>query len=71
MPNYKISLAVKIPANYEIEVKAKNQKEAIRQAVDDFYYNLSGEFVEIDNTAGEVDFNIDNAENNGIYVEKL
>jgi len=39
MKNYTVSLAVKIPANWQVDVKAKNESEAKRKALKAFEKN--------------------------------
>jgi hypothetical protein len=36
MKKYKVSLAVKVPQNYEVEVEAKDEKDAQKKAIDMF-----------------------------------
>lgn len=37
MTKYKVSLAIMTPANYEIEVEATSQQQAIRKAIADLH----------------------------------
>lgn len=47
MKKYLVSLGCNEPVNWEIELEAKNQREAIREARDRFYSAPSdGDFVE-------------------------
>lgn len=39
MKNYTVSLAVKIPANWQVDVKAKNESQAKRKALKAFEKN--------------------------------
>ena len=39
MKNYTVSLAIKIPANWQVDVKAKNESEAKRKALKAFEKN--------------------------------
>ena len=76
MRKYKVSLALKIPSNFEIEVDAETKKEALEKALEKYY---SGEFNEegitdIDWHNVELDINekgnIDDL-GNGIFIEEM
>lgn len=76
MKKYRVSLAVKIPSNFEVEVCTNTKKEAFKKALEKFE---NGEF-DGDNITdscwndAELDINkksIISGLGNGIYVEKL
>jgi hypothetical protein len=64
---FRVSLAVLIPQNYEITITAKNKKEAIAKAIEE-YENAAedGHFVDIDSPS-QADF--DEESGDGIHVE--
>ena len=69
MKTYKISLAVLVPQNYEIQIEAKTEKEAIEKAIEDFENGQGmGKDVEYGATATG-DFDIE--DNSGICVEDV
>ena len=37
MKKYKVSLALKIPSNFEVEVSARTKKEALNKALKKYY----------------------------------
>lgn len=51
MKNYTVSLAIKIPANWQVDVKAKNESEAKRKALKAFNEN-DGTNIEIEELKG-------------------
>jgi hypothetical protein len=76
MKKYKVSLALKIPTNFEVEIRAKTKKEALEKALKKYH---TGKFNE--NTITELDWNnmeldiddrakIDDV-GNGIFIEEL
>jgi hypothetical protein len=48
MKTYKVSLAILQPKNYEVEIVAESEEEAIKLAIEDFNYKASGEVVDVD-----------------------
>lgn len=76
MRKYKVSLALKIPTNFEIEIKANTKKEALKKALEKYYDEEFNEdkITEIDWSNMELDINengnIDNI-GNGIFIERL
>jgi len=76
MKKYKVSLAVKVPSNFEVEICANTEKEALKKALEKYE---NGEF-DGDNITdlcwndAELDINkksIINDSGNGIYIEKI
>lgn len=70
---YRVSLAVLVPQNYEIEIEADSEEEAAKLGVEEFGYKRSaGEFVEVYEEA-RADFDLeDNFDySNGIHVEEI
>ena len=67
MKNYKVSLAILQPKNYEVEIEAENEEQAIKLAIEDFNYEASGEVVDVDGGELQADFIEDG--NIGIFVE--
>lgn len=73
MKKYKVSLAVKIPANFEVEVSASSEQDAFNKAQDMFEgydeKNISEPLWQ------ETELDIDNENihqvGNGIYIEKI
>jgi hypothetical protein len=68
MKKYKVSLAVLVPQNYEITIKAKSRKAAIEKAIEDLNGDLNGDFVDISCADFQEDF--DATDESGIHVEK-
>jgi len=56
MQKYKVSLAILQPKNYEVEVEAESEEEAIKLAIEDFNYKASGEVVDVDGGELQGDF---------------
>ena len=76
MKKYRVSLAVKVPSNLEVEVCANTEKEALEKALEKYE---NGEF-DGDNVVGglcwddaELSINkkIINDTGSGIYIEKI
>lgn len=76
MKKYKISLALKIPANFEMEISAKTEKEALKIALRKYYSNSYNEnnITEPDWANHELDIDekgkMDNI-GNGIFIEEI
>lgn len=73
MKKYKVSLAVKIPSNFEVEVSALNEKDAFDKAQkmfegydENYITEPFWENVELDIGDGNI-----NKLSNGIYIEKI
>ena len=76
MKKYKVSLALKIPSNFEVEVSADTKKEALNKALEKYYNEEFGEdeITEIDWSNIELDINEKgNADDigNGIFIEEV
>ncbi len=74
MSKFKISLALKKQCNYEIEVEAADEKEAIAIAIEDFEERAGGgEIIEFDDAEIEADFEFDekSEERKGIDCEEI
>ena len=56
MKKFKISLAVLLPQNYEVEIEAETEEEAIKLAIADFEEGGEGETVDFGAEAFQ-DFN--------------
>ena len=69
MKKFKISLAVLVPQNYEVEIEAETEEEAIKLAIEDFNFEETGEFVEFDGAESKGDF--DEETKGGIYAEAV
>lgn len=76
MKKYKVSLALKVPSNFEVEVNATTKKEALRKALERYH---NGEFdednlINVDWENLELDINekgnIDDL-GNGICIEEV
>lgn len=71
MKNYTVSLAIKIPANWQVDVKAKNESEAKRKALKAFEQN-DGENIEIEELKGyefeDIDAAFDSKTKTGIAI---
>jgi len=48
MKKYKVSLAILQPKNYEVEIEAESEEEAIKLAIEDWNLEASGEVVGVD-----------------------
>lgn len=76
MKKYKVSLALKVPSNFEVEINAKTKKEALEKALEKYYNGKFSEdkITDIDWSNMELDIdeksNID-AVGNGIFVEEI
>jgi hypothetical protein len=75
MKKYKVSLAIMTPANYEIEVEAKNHKQAIKKAIADLHGDngseRSGEIVDYDYCLKEIEESFDLRDETGVSVEEI
>ena len=69
MKNYKVSLAILQPKNYEVEIEAESEEEAIKLAIEDFNYKASGEVVDVDGSDLQDDFGLDGRF--GIDIEEV
>ncbi len=76
MKKYKVSLALKIPSNFEVEVSANTKKEALNKALEKYYNEEfdEDEITDIDWSNLELDINekgnIDDI-GNGIFIEEV
>lgn len=76
MKKYKVSLALKIPSNFEIEVNGNTKKEALEKALEKYYNEEFNEdkITDIDWNNMELDINeksnIDDI-GNGIFIEEI
>lgn len=76
MKKYRVSLAVKVPSNFEVEVCANTEKEALKKALEKYE---NGEFngddiIGLCWSDAELDINkksIISGIGNGIYIEKI
>lgn len=76
MKKYLVSLALKIPTNFEIEVEAKTEKEAFKKALNEYHDRGSCDDHIQDPDWMNIDLDIDtnvkiNAVGNGIYIEEI
>ena len=72
MKKFKISLAVLVPQNYEVEIEAENEEEAIKLAIEDFRNcdgEEAGEIVEYSGAEAQEDFDEDTK--SGIDAEEV
>ncbi len=68
MKNYNVSLAVIQPMNYQVEIKANNENEAIEKAINLLREgSLEGDFLDYGGSPEE-DFN--EFEKSGIFIEE-
>lgn len=76
MKKYRVSLALKIPSNFEIEISGNTKKEALENALEKYYNEEFNEdkITEIDWSNVELDINekgdIDDI-GNGILIEEI
>ncbi len=76
MKRYKVSLALKIPSNFEVEINANTRKEALEKTLEKYYSNeiIEDKITDIDWSNIELDIdekgNID-AIGNGIFIEQV
>ena len=76
MEKYKVSLALKIPSNFEIEINAKTKKEALNKTLEKYYNEEFNEdnITNIDWSNIELDIdeksNIDDI-SNGVFIEEM
>ncbi|OGZ35607.1 MAG: hypothetical protein A3A94_02195 [Candidatus Portnoybacteria bacterium RIFCSPLOWO2_01_FULL_43_11] len=76
MKKYKVSLALKIPANFEIEINTSTKKKALEKALEKYH---NGKFNEKDITDpdwGNIELDINENSNiddigNGIFIEEI
>lgn len=76
MKRYRVSLALKVPSNFEVEVDAVGEKAAVEKALEKYH---SGDFDEnnmtdADWSNAELDINEEGKVNdigNGIFVEEI
>ena len=67
---YRVSLAVKQPMNYNIEIEANSPKEAIDKAIEEFRENsIDGDFEDYGESPEE-DFDADSIETTGIDCQE-
>ena len=66
---FKISLSFLVPKNYLVEVEAENEKEAIKEAIEDYRMVGSGSFE--DSIDGECQENFSENCKRGITIEQL
>jgi len=76
MKKYKVSLALKIPSNFEVEVSANTKKEALNKALEKYYNEEFDEdkITDIDWSNLELDINEKgniNDVGNGIFIEEV
>ncbi|OGZ32390.1 MAG: hypothetical protein A3H02_00530 [Candidatus Niyogibacteria bacterium RIFCSPLOWO2_12_FULL_41_13] len=76
LKKYKVSLALKVPGNFDVEISAKTKKEALNKALEKYYNEEFDEdkITDIDWSNSELDINekgnIDNI-GNGIFIEEV
>ena len=76
MKKYKVSLALKIPSNFEIEINATTKTKAVRKALEKYHNNEFDEnnLTDVDWANLELDINENSDINdigNGIYIEEI
>lgn len=72
MKKFKVSIAGKVPFNYEVEVEAKNEKEALDEAVNSFGSEMSLEMGEPDWYNAEIDIKGRiTTRSNGVDIKEL
>ncbi len=76
MKKYRVSLACKVYCNFEQEIKAKNEEEAVNKAVDKFNrgaYDIERDITEPNWTHYELEIDLKNpySLDSGIYTEEL
>ncbi len=68
MKNYNVSLAVIQPMNYQVEIKADNENEAIEKAIELLREgSIEGDFLDY---GGSPEEDFDEIEKTGIYIEE-
>ena len=77
MKKYKVSLAIKIPSNFEIEICARTKEEALRKALEKYCneeFDNEENIASLDWDNSKLDINekgnIDDI-GNGIYIEEI
>jgi hypothetical protein len=68
---YFVSLCVKIPANFEVEVKAKNEKEAFEKAYNMFDRHDEEKITDPDWANIELDIEGDDENAPGVHIEEV
>lgn len=76
MKKYRVSLAMKIPSNFEVEIDAANEKAAIKKALEKYH---DGDFDEdnitdADWSDAELDINEESSVDDidsGIFIEEI
>lgn len=76
MKKYKVSLALKIPSNFEIEINANTKKEALETALKKYYNGKFDEDKITDIDWGNMELDINEKSNiedigNGIFIEEM
>lgn len=76
MKKYRVSLACEVYCNFEQEIKAKSEKEAINKAVKKYNnrgYDIEKDITEPDWTNHELEIDLKNPYglDSGIYIEEL
>jgi len=76
MKKYKVSLALKIPSNFEIEIDANSEKEALEKSIEEFSYRDSDEANIMDADWENIELDIKTKGNicdigNGIFIEEV
>ena len=76
MKKYKISLALKVPSNFEIEINASTKKEALKKALEKYYNKEFNEDNITDADWNNLELDISEKGNindigNGIYIEEI
>ena len=76
MKKYKVSLALKVPSNFEVEVNATTKKEALRKALEKYHNSEFDEdnLTNVDWDNLELDINEKSNINdigNGIFIEEV
>jgi len=76
MKKYKVSLALKIPSNFEVEVSARTKKEALNKALKKYYNEEFDEDKITDIDWSNLELDINEKSNigdigNGIFIKEV
>lgn len=76
MKKYRVSLALKVLSNFEVEVNAASKKAALEEALEKYHANDFDEnsITDPDWSSAELDINEEgniNDGNNGIFIEEI
>lgn len=76
MKKYRVSLALKVLSNFEVEINAANEKQAFKKALEKYHANDFDEYsiTDPDWSSAELDINEEgkiDAIDSGIFIEEI